>query len=340
MEKLNVWKFAKAYIKYCRKFILLFTIAVGVFAFVFFLYDIPIKAVTYSTSLCIGIFLPLAVIDIYKFYKTHKLLTNLRNSIVVHLDNMPPAKDLIVEDYQKLIEIGFADKMKNQAKSEELRNDLISYYTMWVHQIKTPISAMWLILQTDDIAQSPQLLPELYAQLIKIDQYVDMVLNYIKIGNDGETDFVFQKYSLDTIVQEAVHKYAKLFIRKRLTLNYQSLSCTVLTDKKWLLFVIEQVLSNSLKYTKKGSISIYMDKDKPKSLVIEDTGIGIENEDLPRIFDRGYTGYNGRKDRKSTGIGLYLCKTILIKLSHDITVQSKVGIGTRVIIDLDTYEDK
>jgi signal transduction histidine kinase len=110
----------------------------------------------------------------------------------------------------------------------------------------------------------------------------------------------------------------------------------VLTDEKWLLFVIEQVLSNALKYTNEGEISIYMDSSLPDTLVIEDTGIGIQEEDLPRIFEKGFTGYNGRSDKKSTGIGLYLCRRILNKLSHTINIESEVGKGTRVKIGLDT----
>jgi len=116
------------------------------------------------------------------------------------------------------------------------------------------------------------------------------------------------------------------------------LNCQVLTDEKWLVFVIEQLLSNALKHTPQGKISIYMDKNKSKTLVIQDTGIGIQPEDLPRVFEKGFTGYNGRTDKKSTGIGLYLCKRILTKLSNTITIESEVGKGTVVKIGLDTIK--
>ncbi len=127
-----------------------------------------------------------------------------------------------------------------------------------------------------------------------------------------------------------------MFILKKIRLNYEPLCHKVLTDEKWLVFVVEQILSNSLKYTKKGSISIYLTEHKGKTmLVIEDTGIGISPEDLPRVFEKGFTGYNGRADKKSTGIGLYLCKKIMDKLQHGIEIESRIDQGTKVYLYLE-----
>ena len=158
-----------------------------------------------------------------------------------------------------------------------------------------------------------------------------MVLSYIRLGSN-ENDFVIKEYDLDNIVRQAIRKYAPLFIRKKINLDFQPTTYKVLTDEKWLVFVIEQLLSNAIKYTNKGKISIYPLEDK--KLVIEDTGIGISKEDIPRIFDKGFTGYNGRTDKKATGLGLYLCKNILDKLSHKISIESEVGVKTKVILDL------
>ena len=158
-----------------------------------------------------------------------------------------------------------------------------------------------------------------------------MVLSYIRLGSN-ENDFVIKEYDLDNIVRQAIRKYAPLFIRKKINLDFQPTTYKVLTDEKWLVFVIEQLLSNAIKYTNKGKISIYPLEDK--KLVIEDTGIGISQEDIPRIFDKGFTGYNGRTDKKATGLGLYLCKNILDKLSHKISIESEVGVKTNVILDL------
>ena len=146
-----------------------------------------------------------------------------------------------------------------------------------------------------------------------------MVLGYLKIDGTS-SDLLLQNYSLLDIVRQSVRKYAYMFIRKNIILELKEMNCTVLTDEKWLVFVIEQILSNALKYTSSGKISIYMEDTEEKLLIIEDTGIGIAEEDLPRVFEKGFTGYNGRMDKKATGIGLYLCKKILDKLSHKITI--------------------
>ena len=158
-----------------------------------------------------------------------------------------------------------------------------------------------------------------------------MVLSYIRLGSN-KNDFVLKEYDLDNIIRQAVRKYAPLFIRKKISLDFKPTNYKVLTDEKWLVFVIEQLLSNAIKYTNKGKISIYSLENK--KLVIEDTGIGISKEDIPRIFDKGFTGYNGRTDKKATGLGLYLCKNILDKLSHKISIESEVGVKTKVILDL------
>lgn len=203
---------------------------------------------------------------------------------------------------------------------------------MWVHQIKTPIAAMRLLLQAEDTPQNREMAEELF----QIEQYVEMALHYTRLDSES-SDFLIQWYELDGIVREAVRKYARVFIRKKINLNYQPLKVQVLTDEKWLEFVIEQILSNAVKYTQKGTVSIYMEDER--TIVIEDTGIGIRPEDLPRVCEKGYTGYNGHTDKRSTGIGLYLCKRILKKLSHSIEIDSELGKGTRVKIGL-IVEDK
>jgi signal transduction histidine kinase len=145
---------------------------------------------------------------------------------------------------------------------------------------------------------------------------------------------VLGEYDLYSLVKQTVRKYSILFINSGLSLQLEEFEVKVLTDEKWLGFVLEQIISNSIKYTRKGTISIYLEKSAQKILVIEDTGIGIRQEDLPRIFDRGFTGYNGRMDKKSTGIGLYLCKQIMNQLSHGIWVSSEDGKGTKFYLDL------
>lgn len=210
-------------------------------------------------------------------------------------------------------------------------SDSADYFTLWAHQIKTPIAAMRLLLQTDCSPEND----ELEEQLFKIEQYVEMVLQYIR-SDSISSDLEIKSYDLGGIVRAAVKKYRKQFLRKKTKVIVCDINCRVLTDDKWLSFVIEQIISNALKYTSDGAVEIYMDKSAEKTLVIADTGIGIRPEDLPRIFEKGFTGFNGREDKKSTGIGLFLCKKILTKLSHTITVTSEVGKGTVVKLCLDT----
>ena len=317
----------RGYIKQNIKVIFLFIVFALVFGIVFSLYDLEIEAIYYSVMLCSFIGLIYICINFINYYKKHIQLYKLQNEISISLENLPSPKTLMEEDYTNLILTLNKEYKTYISKSDIAKSDMIDYYTMWVHQIKTPISAMKLLIQTSE----SEISSDLSSELFKIEQYVEMVLSYIRLGSN-ENDFVIKEYDLDNIVRQAITKYAPLFIRKKINLDFQPTTYKVLTDEKWLVFVIEQLLSNAIKYTNKGKISIYPLEDK--KLVIEDTGIGISQEDIPRIFDKGFTGYNGRTDKKATGLGLYLCKNILDKLSHKISIESEVGVKTKVILDL------
>lgn len=335
MEKTSriFWEYIKQY----RKTALMFIVFSGIFAAVFSLYDLEAEAVIYSAALCLILASAVLAVNFYFYCRQHKERMDLLQNIEIQSDNLPEPKTLSDKDYWAII-----NKLKKLlSESITLRNnqqkESVEYYTTWVHQIKTPISVMQMILQGEDTAEHL----ELSNQLFRIEQYVEMVLNYIRLGG-GSSDFVFKEYDIDGIIKQAVHKYAPQIIRKRIRLNYQSLSetdkITVITDEKWLLFILEQLLSNAVKYTEKGGIAISVTSDK--KLIVADTGIGIAEEDLPRIFEKGFTGYNGRSDKKSTGLGLYLCKLTADKLSHKIEVSSEIGKGTVFSIDLNRYRLK
>lgn len=285
----------------------------------------------YGGVICLFLVLVIGGIDFFRYYNRHRELIKMQKVIKISVDALSMPGDQIEEDYQTLLQLVHEDKVKAVNDLENRRKDLMEYYTMWVHQIKTPIAAMQLLLQSEDTPKNREAAEELF----RIEQYVKMALQYTRLDSET-TDFLIQRYNLDDIVREAVRCYARLFIRKKISLNYQPLQVQVLTDEKWLEFVIEQVLSNAVKYTPKGSVSIYMEGSS--TLVIEDTGIGIRKEDLPRVCEKGYTGYNGHTDKRSTGIGLYLSKRILEKLSHTIEIESEMGKGTRVKIGLITKE--
>ena len=197
---------------------------------------------------------------------------------------------------------------------------------MWVHQIKTPISAMRLILQDDESERGRALSTELF----RIERYVELVLSYLRLGG-GSTDYMIRQVDVDNMLRQAVRKYAPLFIRGKVALELRETALHVLSDEKWLQLVVEQVLSNAVKYAPGGHVKVWSEGEQ---LFIQDDGVGIAAEDLPRIFERGFTGYNGRMDKRATGIGLYLSREICRKLGHTITVESELGKGTRVTVGL------
>lgn len=321
------------YVKSHRKTIAMDSIFLIIFAVVFSLYSLQLEAIIYAffLSFCVGaIFIGY---DFIKYYKKHKDLCILKKQITTGLVEMPSAGNLIEVDYQNILSTLYNQRLTLISKMDSKQSEMIDYYTLWAHQIKTPIAAMRLLLQSEQSEQNKEML----AQIFKIEQYVEMVLGYLRIENTS-SDLVIQNYNLSEIVKQAIRKYANVFIRKNIALEFKEMDRIVLTDEKWLVFVIEQILSNALKYSNSGKISIYMDDDEKKILVIEDTGIGIAEEDLPRVFEKGFTGYNGRMDKKATGIGLYLCKKIVDKLSHTITITSEVDVGTKVKIDLSSVK--
>lgn len=331
MKKTEVFKLGIFYLKARLKGIILLGLCCLIFLLVFVLYNLSVEPVIYASVLCASIAVIFLIVDFFNLYKEHKLLQDLKHNITFKFYNLPQSKDIIERDYYDLLTIVYKQNLEITHNAEVSQSSLIDYYTLWAHQIKTPISAMHLILQSED----NELSSELSMELFKIEQYVEFVLQYLRLESMS-SDLVLKKQSLDNIIKQAVRKYARMFIGKKIKLDFKDLNCDVLTDEKWLLFAIEQLLSNALKYTKEGTISIYMDSASEKTLVIEDTGIGIKEEDLARIFERGFTGYNGRWDKKSTGLGLYLCKQILSKLSHSISIESRVDEGTKVKINLET----
>ena len=315
-----------AYLKRQWKLLLLLIGIAAVFAAVFSLYDLPVEAVGYGAALCLVLGAGLFALGYWRFRSRHRELQRLLDRAEEPVLPLPPAGDLLEADYQALLAAVAAHRTRLLARERDKLEDMTDYYTLWAHQIKTPMAAAGLLLQED-----PPPRERLEAELIKIGQYVDMVLGYLRLDSDS-TDYVFQDTDLDALLRQAVRKFARLFILKRITLDFQETGRTVLTDGMWLSFVVEQLLSNALKYTPAGgTVRIYGDGE---TLVIADTGIGIREEDLPRIFEKGFTGYNGRTGQKSTGIGLYLCRRVTEKLNHDLTIVSRPGQGTLARLDL------
>lgn len=327
-----------SFLKIRKMPIIIFTGIVVIFGILFYLYDIPFDAIIYGCELSFVWSAVCLFIDFYKYYKRHKLLHINREQFFDDAEQLPEHMDIIEYDYQELAKELYQAKQELISKNRIAKKELLDYYGMWVHQIKTPIAALDILLQNTErmlyqldekeMMQKAISVSDMKMELFKIEQYVEMALNYLRV-EDISSDLVFKKQELDDMVCQVIRKYAKIFISKKIKMDFKPTKACIVTDEKWFIFVLEQLISNALKYTKKGQISIYM---KEKSLVIEDTGIGIPAEDLPRIFEKGFTGYNGRENKKSTGIGLYLCKNIMDKLQWNITVDSEVGSGTKIYL--------
>src|SRR5699024_4429338 len=244
--------------------------------------------------------------------------------------------DLIYQGIQFQKKQALEEKVKELTETLEeernanrlMRQDIEEYFLLWVHQIKTPITASYLLLEDDDFKNKPFLQQE----ILKIENYVSLALNYLKVQNPAN-DMDFRYVTVDEIISPLLKKYRVKFIYSKITLHYTKESHKILTEPNLTSLMIEQLLSNALKYTKKGDIWVAFD-EKTKQLTIKDNGIGICEEDLPKIFDKGYAGMNGQLETKSSGIGLYLVQLISKRLEQPVHVESELGKGTTFTLQL------
>ncbi|EGU66704.1 ATPase/histidine kinase/DNA gyrase B/HSP90 domain protein [Streptococcus cristatus ATCC 51100] len=302
---------------YSRRFILLLLLIVfsimGMFAFIFEDGRSLLEYQLLLAFLLASFFLGMDLASAYKEY---------RNQLFYASGRPQTALEVLLFEKLALLEM---DKKNRAIEEREKLNDLMDYYTLWAHQIKTPIAASSLLVgEIEDKKVKNQLEQELF----KIESYVNIVLQYLRLESFHE-DLVLKKENLEDLVKEIVKKYAIFFIQKGLSLNLHDLDRTIITDRKWFVVILEQVLSNSLKYTSQGGIEIYFQED---TLYIKDSGLGIQDSDLLRVFERGFSGYNGRLTQQSSGLGLYLSKKIADELGHQISIASQVGQGTTVMI--------
>ena len=268
-------------------------------------------------------------VDLIRYKARVKQVEDLLKRPVAEQSYNVETKDILEERYVDLIHAQEKSRVDTENMSARSSKDMEQYYNIWVHQIKTPISGMNVLLQSMEPTEE---VGELQNQLFSVEQYVDMALQYQKIKSTTN-DFSFAEIPLNKVIRENIRKYARLFIAKKLAVRYEETALRVLTDEKWISFVLGQIITNAVKYSDKGSITISACEDERNTyLSVKDEGIGISPEDLPRVFERGYTGYNGRADKKSTGIGLFLCKSVTRMLGHKIQISSEPGKGTEVTI--------
>lgn len=291
---------------------------------IFLLYQLPLEPILYIAVLWLLTGLGACAAGFHNYRKKIHNLEIITAAPDINLTRMDAPSDEAETLQQEIMHILNRMRMNAETANQKTLEEMTDYYTMWAHQIKTPIFALRLLLQ-----ENPTENKEALTELFKIEQYVEMVLGYLRT-EDMSSDLKLSRCELDPIIREQIHKYAGIFVSKKLSLTYEGIAESILTDEKWLGFVIGQILSNALKYTRTGGIRISL---KENTLIIEDTGIGIREEDLPRIFEKGYTGVNGRENNRATGIGLYLSKKIMKRLGHRIYVTSEEGKGTKVFLE-------
>lgn len=322
----------RSYVKYRLGYFFLIIFFVFIFGIVHALYGYPLGSFYYSCILT-GFFTMISIIwDYMRFRNKMSALKEIQDNLSRYRHEILPPANALEQRYQDIMKelYGIVDNTMENLEKEHINQ--MEYYTMWVHQIKTPISAMSLALSSREKTDYNLMQRELF----KVEQYVEMALQYIKI-NRLSSDLLIREYDLQEIINTCVKKYASLFIYKKLSIELKNLSVKVLTDSKWLSFIIEQIISNAIKYTVEGGIKIIWEDNR---LIIKDTGIGIRKEDVERIFEKGYTGYNGRLDKKASGIGLYLVRKVAEPLAIKVSLLSEVGVGTEVFLSFPKDENE
>ena len=309
-------KFIQAYIR-SRLRVFTYLLSLTIFLILFeFLFETQMSYFSYFFVLSLFVTILFLIWDLLTEFQRYRneLLYGVRKA-------HSPIETLLV----KKLEACEDELYQKRSDAENRLHDLVDYYTLWVHQIKTPIAASQLLVSEIDDRQVKQ---QLEQEIFKIDSYTNLVLQYLRLESFHD-DLVLKKENIEDLVKEVIRKYAIFFIQKGLSINLHDLDRSIVTDKKWLLVVIEQILSNSLKYTNEGGVEIYMEGS---DLCIKDTGIGIKNSDRLRVFERGFSGYNGRITQQSSGLGLYLTQKISQELGHQIRIESELGQGTTVRI--------
>lgn len=341
-KKVTEGRILRFYLRDRTKPIFLYLFVTAVYFIVISLYGYSqvTRNMFYAVQLVLFIGVLALIFDYLNYRAKCRALFSALQKEEERTSGLPKAQTLPEKLYGELLFSEEQDKKRLLTLYDEKQQDMADYYTMWTHQIKTPIAALRLLLEDQKSGESEQetnLLRQ-SEELFRIEQYVEMALCFARLDSSS-SDFLFKTCDIRNIVKQALRKYSVLFLRSGLSFQIEDFEILAVTDEKWLCFVIEQLISNALKYTRQGGIHIYgadknghLQNGKTSYLVIEDTGIGIREADLPRIFERGFTGYNGRIEKKSTGLGLYLCDCMIKKMSHTMRVISSPGQGTKVIL--------
>ncbi|MDL2317583.1 sensor histidine kinase [Eubacteriales bacterium OttesenSCG-928-A19] len=312
----------KGYLRHRRGMLALYAAVAVLFPAVQALYGMPMEPVAYALLLVTFLLVVGGIFDCLRYSARARALDEVLENLSDAAHALPEAVGPIEARYHHITSELY---LLLDAQAEEMtrrHGEQLNYYTLWVHQIKTPIAAMRLALQKGARPAT------LETELFKVERYVEMALQFIKM-RDLSGDLIIEEYAISRIVSQSVRRYAPLFIGKRLKATIDETDLVVTTDSRWLSFILEQLLSNAVKYTDKGGVFIYTEGS---ALVVADTGVGIRAEDLTRIFEKGYTGFNGRLDQRASGLGLYMAQRVAGQLGIRIYPESTPGKGTSMTL--------
>ena len=299
----------------------------AIFAVIFYLYGLSVEPVLYAAGLCALAGAGMLAAGYRRHLTAERERRAALESLPYRTQPLPEAHTPAEADFRAMAERMTGAYRTQLTAGQRARQANLDWFTAWVHQIKTPIAVMHMTLQAEDTPEHRALEGELF----RVRQYADMALNYLRL-DEGGSDLAIGPCELDGVIRQAVRKYAPLFVMKRLRLTYEGTDERAVTDEKWLAFILEQLLDNAVKYTPAGGVTVAVE---PGPVVrVSDTGIGIAPSDLPRIFEKGFTGYNGRADKTATGLGLYLCRRAAEKLRHRLWAESEPGKGSAFFLDL------
>lgn len=307
----------------------------------FLLVAILMKVVKVSISIILIVFLiwfgPILIYIFLEFIKYRRYLNNLIKT-VENLDKKYLLPEVIEEPrFQEARIINDVLKECNKSMHEKVKYykdeqiEYREYIETWVHEIKTPIASAKLILENDN---SNNLSERINYEMKRVEGFIEQVLYYAR-SSDVSKDYIIKEFSLRSIVMKAIKSNSRDFINKNIKLDIRGIEGNIFSDQKWVEFIINQIIINAVKFSmpNEGKVSIYSKVNENNIiLTIEDNGVGINEKDIDRVFEKGFTGENGRKFGKSTGIGLYLCKKLCDKLGIGISLNSKENIGTKVNI--------
>lgn len=305
-----------------RQFLLFWALSSGLLLVLSLLYGQSLDLVLYFSLMLLAMYVPWFLL---RWQSEYRGVQNLAADRFASEDFPRQAAPY----QQRLLELQ-EDLARGRIEARTASKEQLDYFSLWAHQAKLPAAAMSLLLQEEE----PDV-RELQIQLQRLELYISMAMSYIRLHAES-TDYVIRPVDPDALMRPVIRSFSSVCIRRRISIAYKSDGKPVLTDLKWMQVVAEQLLSNAIKYSSSPSVIRVLVQEG--QLIIQDEGCGILPEDMPRVFERGFTGQNGRSETsQSSGIGLFLCREILQRLSHGFSLESEPGQGTTVTI---TFPEK